>query len=104
MVDSVAGEYASTYGEITPAGFRALARRVGLGAQDVFVDLGSGVGRAVVQAALENGVRRSAGVELAASRHERAARCAPPRPRPGPAPAPPRPRPGLCLAKQLARF
>jgi hypothetical protein len=55
-------------------GFRALARRIGLSPSDNFLDLGSGVGRTVVQAALEFGCRTSHGVELSPSRHERAQR------------------------------
>ena len=61
-----------TYGEITPAGFRTLAHRLRLGAPDVFADLGSGHGKAVVQAVAEMGVRAGVGVEIAPPRHERA--------------------------------
>ena len=61
-----------TYGEITPAGFRTLAQRLRLSAHDVFADLGSGHGKAVVQAVAEMGVRAGVGVEIAPSRHERA--------------------------------
>jgi len=39
---------------------------------DIFVDLGSGVGRTVVQAALEFGCQDAYGVELSPSRHVRA--------------------------------
>lgn len=41
-----------------------------LSSEDVFVDCGSGLGRAVLQAAREFGVRRACGVEYAASRHQ----------------------------------
>ena len=61
-----------TYGEITPDGFRTLAQRLRLGASDVFADLGSGHGKAVVQAVAEMGVRAGVGVEIAPPRHERA--------------------------------
>ena len=61
-----------TYGEITPAGFRTLAQRLRLSARDVFADLGSGHGKAVVQAVAEMGVRAGVGVEIAPPRHERA--------------------------------
>jgi cyclopropane fatty-acyl-phospholipid synthase-like methyltransferase len=64
----------STYGEITPKGFRGLAERIELCPDDSFVDLGSGVGRTVCHAVLEFGCRRSRGVEMAPSRHERAQR------------------------------
>ena len=62
----------STYGEITVKGFRELARRIELGVCDNFLDLGSGVGRTVVQAALEFGCQQSYGVEMSRSRHRRA--------------------------------
>ena len=65
----VGGEHAATYGEITPAGFTTLAQRLRLAADDEFTDLGSGLGRCVVQAAVASGVRRATGVEIAASRH-----------------------------------
>ena len=42
-IDAVAGQNASGYGEITPAGFRELASDISLGESDVFYDLGSGV-------------------------------------------------------------
>ena len=58
------------YGEITPIGFRKLAERLQLANSDRFVDLGSGLGRVVIQAAREFGVQSSCGVELAGSRHE----------------------------------
>lgn len=61
-----------TYGEITTAGFRTLAQRLRLRASDVFADLGSGHGKAVVQAVAEMGVRAGVGVEIAPPRHERA--------------------------------
>ena len=74
IIDAVSGEFSSTYGEITAAGFRGLAKRIDLSPADFFVDLGSGVGRTVVQAALEFGCQQSHGVELSPSRHERAQR------------------------------
>ena len=72
MIERVGGEHAATYGEITPLGMTTLGKRMGLGADDVFADLGSGLGRAVVQAVAEFNVKRSVGVELAGSRHRRA--------------------------------
>ena len=62
----------STYGEITTKGFRELAKRIELYSGDCFLDMGSGVGRVVVQAALEFGCRSSLGVELSMTRHQRA--------------------------------
>lgn len=60
------------YGEITAQGMRRLARRVTLNQSDCFYDLGSGIGRAVLQAFLEFGVHRSVGIELASTRHHQA--------------------------------
>lgn len=71
-IDRIAGEYASTFGEITNRGVRQLCDRVGMSASDVFLDMGSGVGKAVLQVALERGTRRSVGVELSRSRHRNA--------------------------------
>ena len=72
------GEYAASYGEATLEGTRAILDALDLttlpqAAPDcVFVDLGSGVGKMVAQAALEYAVSRSIGVELCESRHVRA--------------------------------
>ena len=68
-IEAIGGAEAATYGEMTPLGFRSMAERVGLCKGDVFVDLGSGLGRVVLQAAREFAVRRSIGVEYALSRH-----------------------------------
>ena len=64
---SLFGARDHVYGEIT--GFRALATACGLAPADSFVDLGSGLGTVVLQAAEEFSVRRACGVELAPSRH-----------------------------------
>ena len=69
----------STYGEVTPAGARTLARALDIDSPDaddvVFMDLGSGVGKLVVQAFLEwPSVRRAVGVELSSSRSAHARR------------------------------
>lgn len=66
----VGGELASGYGELTSQGFRTLANALELGTHDVFVDLGSGLGRAVILAAREFNVCESIGIELAETRHE----------------------------------
>jgi hypothetical protein len=68
-IEALGGPEAATYGELTPLGFRSMAARLELCAEDSFVDLGSGLGRMVLQAATEYGVRRACGVELAPSRH-----------------------------------
>ena len=79
--DSETGKRASTYGEITRAGGRQLFFAMGLTAAaarkgaraPVFMDLGSGAGRLVVQAWLElaptSVIQSAVGVELAPSRH-----------------------------------
>ena len=68
----IGGDFANVYGEITERGFSGLAERIRLTSEDVFVDGGSGQGSVVMQAAREFSVRRSIGVEYAASRHNRA--------------------------------
>jgi len=70
--------FASAYGEVMPIGLRRIGHAMGLAGDDgvattggdgVFMDLGSGHGRIVVQAYLEwPAVRRSIGVELSATR------------------------------------
>ena len=59
----------STYGEITATGFQTLMASCELMPSDSFVDLGSGRGECVIQAAREYRVLRATGVELAPSRH-----------------------------------
>ena len=66
-IDDSGGDQA--YGELTIRGMRELQPKLRPRADDVFYDLGSGTGRAVVQAALEWPVQRAVGVELSASRH-----------------------------------
>ena len=61
-----------TYGELMPAATVQLIDALHLGPGDVFVDLGSGVGKVVVTAALRSRVGRAVGVELANRRHEQA--------------------------------
>jgi len=63
----------ATYGEIMPTATIHLIDALELGPDDVFVDLGSGVGKVVVTAALRSDVKRAVGVELATDRHQRAA-------------------------------
>lgn len=63
-----------TYGEITPQGVAALFSLVGklggpMSHEDAFFDLGSGVGKMVLQAYLTTGAGSSIGIELDASRH-----------------------------------
>ena len=75
-IDAVAGEFGSTYGEVTFDGARCVFDALGLyedgvAADAVFADLGSGVGRMAAQCVVECGVSRAVGVELSRSRHDR---------------------------------
>jgi hypothetical protein len=65
-IDASGGHEA--YGELTTLGFRQLGKYFHPRADDVFCDLGSGRGRAVLQAALEWPVASAVGIELSASR------------------------------------
>jgi len=71
LVTGIGGERAGVYGEMTAVGFRSFARRFGLSTGDTFVDLGSGTGALVLQAAAEFGAQ-AVGIELAHSRHQAA--------------------------------
>ena len=68
-IEAIGGPHASTYGELTPQGVSTLCSYLHLGADDNFVDCGSGLGRVVVQVARECSVQRSIGIEYAGSRH-----------------------------------
>ena len=59
----------ATYGEIMPAASVKLIDALKLGPADTFVDLGSGVGKLVVTAAIRSKVGRAIGVELGRDRH-----------------------------------
>ncbi len=59
----------ATYGEIMPAASVQLIDALNLRATDTFVDLGSGVGKLVLTAALCSKVGRAIGVELGRERH-----------------------------------
>lgn len=63
-----------TYGEIMPAATDHLIEYLRLGPGDCFYDLGSGVGKVVLQVALSAPVHRAIGIELARSRHRIARR------------------------------
>ena len=75
-MEAVGGPDAALYGELTPLGFRKLAARIKLVANDSFVDCGSGLGRLCFQAVSEFSCRAACGVEFAASRHELAVEAA----------------------------
>ena len=66
-IDSSGGHEA--YGELTIRGVREIRELLKPQRDDVFVDLGSGAGRCVLQAALEWPCRSCIGVELSESRH-----------------------------------
>jgi SAM-dependent methyltransferase len=63
-----ASRSSATYGEIMPASTFRLLEELELGDRDVFYDLGCGVGKVVVAAALATCARRCVGIELAAGR------------------------------------
>ena len=60
----------SVYGEILYEGVEAMIRHADIDKYDVFYDLGSGVGKAVVQIALTTPVKKSVGIELSIERFE----------------------------------
>lgn len=62
----------SMYGEIMPAAVDKLIGHLDLDTRDVFFDLGSGVGKVVLQVAMTAPVRKCVGVELARSRNQQA--------------------------------
>jgi len=66
---------AGTYGELTPRGvaevFRVVAALgVPLGSEDAFFDLGSGLGKVVLQAVMTTDTGSATGIELDPDRHE----------------------------------
>lgn len=64
----VAARSAETYGEIMPTATVRLLEHLRLGPPDVLYDLGCGVGKLVVQAAVSLPVRAAIGIELSATR------------------------------------
>lgn len=66
-IDASGGHQA--YGELTVRGVREVQKLLLPTPNDCFVDLGSGAGRCVLQAALEWPCRSAIGVELSESRH-----------------------------------
>jgi SAM-dependent methyltransferase len=59
----------ATYGEITDEGVQKLIDMIKPTAQDVFYDLGSGVGRMTTKMYLDSPLKKSVGIELSDSRH-----------------------------------
>ena len=58
-----------TYGEITPTAVARLVESLDPGPDDVFYDLGSGLGKVVLQVAMTRRLARCVGLELAPARH-----------------------------------
>lgn len=65
-------EGAPLYGEITFGGLQKLFEHLSVKKNDVFYDLGSGVGKVVMQAALTTSAARCVGVELSKTRNMQA--------------------------------
>jgi precorrin-6B methylase 2 len=63
---------APTYGEITYESLQEILNDINPVRNDVFYDLGSGVGKVTVQVHLTTPVKKSVGVELSTTRHEQA--------------------------------
>ncbi|KAG1664699.1 hypothetical protein FOA52_006674 [Chlamydomonas sp. UWO 241] len=70
LVDATGGT--AVYGEVMPDGVANLVAKLNLSPDDVFTDLGSGLGRCVAQVALTSRAGRCIGVELSESRNEQA--------------------------------
>lgn len=62
----------STYGEITFESLQTILDELPVGREDVFYDLGSGVGKVCVQVALTTPAKRIVGVELSPTRYKHA--------------------------------
>lgn len=61
-----------TYGEITVTSLARLIEYLELTPNDVVYDLGSGIGKVVLQVAMTTDIRRVVGIEMAQSRHQAA--------------------------------
>lgn len=64
----------ATYGELMPSATDQLIEQLRLGSGDVFYDLGSGVGKVVLQVAMTTAVARCVGIEMMGRRHRVALR------------------------------
>jgi hypothetical protein len=62
----------ATYGEITYRGAKELFADLNLGPNDIFYDLGSGVGKMIVQAYLTTSAKKVVGIELSSLRAQQA--------------------------------
>jgi hypothetical protein len=70
----LATQSSPTYGEIMPTATDQLVEHLRMRSDDVFYDLGSGVGKVVLQVAMRAKIRRCVGLELVRSRHRIARR------------------------------
>lgn len=61
------------YGELMPAAASRLFEALDLGPRDTLYDLGSGIGKLAVQAAIERPLKRVVGIEMIRHRHDIAA-------------------------------
>lgn len=68
-IDASCGKGAAVYGEVTHDGALRLFQALRLGPDDVFYDLGSGIGTLPLLAAVATPVGRAVGVELSSYRH-----------------------------------
>lgn len=66
------GTFRKTYGEFTIEGVNVLLEVLNVSATDTFCDLGSGVGKVVVQALLQKQPAAAVGIELSEMRHRKA--------------------------------
>jgi len=73
-VNKVGGTNSScgTYGEIVYESMDTILHDLNVTQDDVFYDLGSGVGKAIIQAALDFPFKKVVGIELSLTRHNRA--------------------------------
>ncbi|KAF6265815.1 S-adenosyl-L-methionine-dependent methyltransferase [Scenedesmus sp. NREL 46B-D3] len=69
-IDATGGD--ATYGEVQASGVDTLLRYLAMDSSSVFVDLGCGRGRAVLQVAMHSTVSKAVGIELSESRLEQA--------------------------------
>ena len=73
LLSRVGGPRSATYGELTAIGmYQVFGGDFVLTKEDVFVDLGSGAGKLVLQAAEDYKVAKAIGIELSRTRHEEA--------------------------------
>jgi len=69
-IDATGGS--ATYGEAMPEGIQRMVELLPFGPDCTFVDLGSGLGRMVIQMACTTQVCKSVGIELSATRQDQA--------------------------------